>query len=162
MKPRIYVETSVISYLAARPSTDAVNAARQYHSMQLWLAKSKFDLSLSTLVIDEMSEGNETAVIRRLDFAKEIALVTMPDNSAWIADALVASKALPEIAYADGLHIACAAILKFDVIASWNFRHIASIWARNKIIACLNELGVHAPTIATPEEILESFNDQHE
>ena len=159
MKPRIYIETSVISYLAARPSTDAVKAARQYHSMQLWLSKQKFDLALSALVIDEISAGNTEAVARRLAFAREVSLIDMPDNVASIADALVASKALPAVAYADGLHIACAAVLKFDVIASWNFRHIASIWARSKIVACLNELGVHSPTIATPEEILESLDE---
>ena len=36
MKARVYMETSVISYLAARPSADAINSTRQYFSYQLW------------------------------------------------------------------------------------------------------------------------------
>jgi PIN domain len=156
MKPRIYIETSVIGYLAARPSTDAINAARQYQSMQLWLARERFDLLVSDLVIDESREGDAQAVARRLVFAGQLNCLAVPDEAQAIAEALVTSGAMPSIAFADGVHIACAALSGVDVIASWNFRHIASVWARRKIQDCLVTLGVPVPSIATPEEIMES------
>jgi hypothetical protein len=43
-KPRIYVETSVISYLTARPSRDLLVAARQEWTRQWWEAgRSVYD-----------------------------------------------------------------------------------------------------------------------
>jgi hypothetical protein len=157
MKPRIYIETSVIGYLAARPSTDAINAARQNHSLQLWLARDQFELVLSDLVIDESNDGDEQAVAKRQTFLSALGKVPMPLEAVEIANALVALGAMPTKAYADGLHIACAALNNLDLIASWNFRHIASIWAKKKISDCLTTLGVPVPIIATPEDIMESL-----
>lgn len=51
MNPRIYVETSVISYLAARPSADAINATRQHFSHQLWQKREQFELLVSDAVL---------------------------------------------------------------------------------------------------------------
>jgi hypothetical protein len=157
MKPRIYIETSVISYLVARPSLDAINAARQNHSLQLWLARDQFDLVLSNLVIDESNDGDPQAVVKRQVYLQALGKVPMPMGAVDIANALVASGAMPAKAYADGMHIACAALNHLDLIASWNFRHIASIWAKKKINDCLIQLGVSVPLIATPEDIMESL-----
>lgn len=157
MKPRIYIETSVIGYLAARPSLDAINAARQNHSLQLWMAQDQFELVLSDLVIDESNDGDEQAVAKRQPYLQALSKVPMPPEAVDIANALVASGAMPSKAYADGLHIACAALNNLDLIASWNFRHIASIWAKKKISDCLTNLGVPVPLIATPEDIMESL-----
>jgi hypothetical protein len=44
---------------------------------------------------------------------------------------------------------------QIEVIASWNFRHIASVWARSRIEAALQELGYGACHIATPDELTE-------
>lgn len=136
---------------------DAVNAARQYQSLQLWMARDRFDLVVSDLVIDEASDGDPQAALRRLAFAGQLRRVAIPLSAAHIATALVASGALPKVAFADGLHIACASLLECDVIASWNFRHIASLWARQGIHDCLASLGARSPAIATPEEIIESL-----
>ena len=72
-----------------------------------------------------------------------------------VADALVAKGAMPAAAYADALHIGIAACHQIEVIASWNFRHIASVWARSRIEAALFELGFGACHIATPDELIE-------
>ena len=68
---------------------------------------------------------------------------------------MVFSSSPPAAAYADALHIGIAASHQIEVIASWNFRHIASVWARSRIEAALRELGYPACRIATPDELTE-------
>jgi len=123
----------------------------------LWLAHDRFDLVLSDLVIDESNDGDADAVAKRQVYLEALEIVPMPQGAVDIANALVASGAMPTKAYADGMHIACAALNHLDLIASWNFRHIASIWAKKKINDCLAQLGITAPLIATPEDIMESM-----
>ena len=63
-------------------------------------------------------------------------------------------KALPSKALAGAVHIAIATTHKIKVVESFNFRHLASVFARAKIEQTLRQLGYDAPHIATPEEIL--------
>ncbi len=159
MKPRIYVETSVISYLAARPSLDAVNAARQYESLRLWSARDQFELVISSLVIDEASDGDATAAAQRLRLLDGLPQMSYAVETIATAKSLVASGAFPPKAFADALHVAIAAPNECDAIASWNYRHIASAWARQRVEAHLRKLGLTVPAIATPDALLETEND---
>ena len=48
MKQRVYVETSVISYVTARPSRDLIVAAHQEITRQWWNGeREKYDLCIS-------------------------------------------------------------------------------------------------------------------
>ena len=59
MKPAAYIETSVVSYLAARPSRDLVLAAYQEVTRAWWeTAAERFDLVASALVAEEASAGD--------------------------------------------------------------------------------------------------------
>lgn len=155
MKPRIYVETSVISYLAARPSRDMSVAARQQSSLDLWDSQDKYELVISDLVLSEAAGGDSRAATARRAWLGELFVLSIEPTAQAIADALVAKSAMPAAAYADALHIGIAASHKIEVIASWNFRHIASVWARSRIEAALAELGYGACHIATPDELIE-------
>ena len=150
MKPRIYVETSVVSYLTARPSTDAINAARQGYARQLWLAGDRYDLLVSALVLDEAGNGDAEAAQRRVAALQGIPLLPLDDGTVTLAEALIRDGTMPSKAYADAMHIDCAACARMDVIASWNFRHIAGLWARQRIRDALVPAGHVAPLIATP------------
>ena len=156
MKSRIYVETSVISYLAARPSDNAVNASRQYFSYQLWQRRERLGLVISEAVMAKATVGDAHAVGNRLVFCNALPLLGLPSDALALAEQLVAKRAIPAKAFTDALHIATAALHKVDLIASWNFKHIAGPVARRKIEQTLATLGQFVPTIATPEEILES------
>ena len=57
MKPRVYVETSVISYLTARPSRDLIVAPHQQITQDFWLGSSEFEFYASQLVVDEAQRG---------------------------------------------------------------------------------------------------------
>ena len=157
MKPRIYVETSVISYLAARPSADAISATRQHFSFQLWQRRETMALLISEAVVTEAAMGDGVAAQTRLTYCDALSLVAMPDGVDAVVQHLLRSKALPAKAFTDAVHIAVAALHEIEFIASWNFRHIACALPRRNIEYALAALGVSVPTIATPEEILESF-----
>ena len=48
MRPRVYVETTILSYLAARPTSQPVAAARQLITRQWWeREKDKYVLLIS-------------------------------------------------------------------------------------------------------------------
>lgn len=94
MAPRVYVETSVIGYLTARPSRDLVMAAHQEVTHEWWRSRrAAFALFYSEVVRDEASMGDSQAAAQAFD----------------LANALVDATALPVKARVDALHIAIAA-----------------------------------------------------
>lgn len=157
MKPRIYVETSVISYLAARPSADAVNATRQHFSYRLWHKREQTDLLISQAVLAEIQIGDAEAVRNRMAYCNALALLEIHPRAEVLALHLLRKKAIPAKAFTDAVHIAIAAAHRVQFIASWNFRHIVGALARRKIELALADADSFVPVIATPEEILESL-----
>ena len=73
MKRRIYVETSVISYLTARPSKNVIEAGHQQSTYLFWDRRSEFEPVVSELVVTECGAGDASAASKRLD-----ALLTIP------------------------------------------------------------------------------------
>ena len=57
MKPRVYVETSVISYLTNRPALDVITAGHQATTLKWWdEQRANYDVVVSQFVLDEISE----------------------------------------------------------------------------------------------------------
>ena len=72
-KKKVYVETSVISYLTARPSHDLIKNARQLATQDWWqVAPAQFDLHISSLVEREAAKGDPEAAVRRMNALKGI------------------------------------------------------------------------------------------
>ena len=159
MKPRIYVETSVISYLTARPSRDPVKASRQLQAKALWNAQQRFSLMVSPAVIDEALRGSPTAAALRQRALVGLPVLALTQEASYLAQLLLDRKALPSKALADAVHIAIATTHKIKVVASFNFKHLAGVFARAKIENTLRQLGYEPPMIATPEEILGADDD---
>ena len=62
MKPKVYLETTIPSYLTARPSRDLVTAAHQQITREWWdTRRHAFDLFVSQMVLDEAGAGDEEA-----------------------------------------------------------------------------------------------------
>jgi hypothetical protein len=80
-KPSVYIETSIISYLTARPPRDIVGAARQQLTQDWWENdKHNFELFVSETVQDEASQGNPEAAQKRLNAIKGIPNLEMADE----------------------------------------------------------------------------------
>jgi len=156
MKPKVYLETSVISYLASRPSRDLIVAANQQLTQEWWhLRRQDFDLFISQLVIQEASAGDEDAARRRLQVVADIPLLTLNEETVAFAERLIKEGPMPQKAVEDALHIAVATLHGMDYLLTWNFRHIANATMRYKIERICRLAGYEPPIICTPQELLE-------
>jgi len=154
-KQTVYVETTIFSYLAARPSRDAVTAARQVITRQWWdRQRQKYSLFVSAAVEAECLRGDAgVAQIRRALLA-ETLLVPLNQRILEVARILIAPGAIPDNAEADAVHIAAAAVAECDFLLTWNFRHIANVHIRREVERILARYGYTKTTICTPEELI--------
>ena len=154
MPQRVYIETSFVSYLTARPSRDVVIVAHQQLTQE-WRDQSRtdFELCTSQLVLQEAGSGNPEAVQERLAILKSMLLLDTTEAAVILAAELVRARALPEKAADDALHIAVAASQKIPYLLTWNCRHMANAMMRPVIDAVCASKGYKAPIICTPEEL---------
>jgi hypothetical protein len=155
MKARVYIETSMVSYLTARPSRDVVAAAHQQISLDWWeRRRDDFDLVASLLVLNEARLGNPEAAQRRLAVLEGISLLQVTDEAQQLAVTIVREGLLPQTAFPDALHIATAAVHQVDYLLTWNCNHIANAEILPRIAVIVERFGFGLPYICTPEELL--------
>ncbi len=160
MKPRVYVETSVVSYLTARPARDIVIAGRQQSTRDWWAgAKERFELVISELVWEEAAVGDRDAAQSRLAAISPLPVIGATPEVARLARALVDAKAVSERAAQDAVHIAIAAVHRVPFVVTWNFRHIANAAARPRIEAVCRDAGIDPPLLCTPEQLVVAEDD---
>src|SRR3990170_2798160 len=134
MKPRVYVETTVLGYLTSWPSGDLVVAGRQKITRDWWrYAVNVFDLVVSELVHREASAGDPQATGDRLEALKDLPVLAVGQRAADFARALVAGGAVPSTEAEDALHIALAVVNGIEYLVTWNFKHIANAAMRSRI-----------------------------
>ncbi|MDI6768338.1 MAG: type II toxin-antitoxin system VapC family toxin [Anaerolineales bacterium] len=156
MKPKVYLETTVVSYFTAKPSRDIITAAHQQITQEWWEnRRADFDLFISELVEQEASAGDEDAVQRRLKALDGLPALQVNQAAVDLARILVNENALPEKATGDALHVAIATMNAMDYLMTWNMRHLANATIRNAITIICRAHGYEPPVICTPEELLE-------
>ena len=154
MLPRVYVETTFVSYLTARPSRDVVIAGHQQITHEWWdQARTDFELCTSQLVLQEAGSGDTEAAQERLVILRAMMLLDTTEAAVFLAEELVRAKALPEKAADDALHIAIAVDQKIPYLMTWNCRHMANATMRPVIEAVCANKGYKMPIICTPEEL---------
>jgi predicted nucleic acid-binding protein len=157
----VYLETSIVSYLAARPSRDLLIAACQQATRDWWQRhRLQYDLYTSPLVVNEAGTGDPEASQKRLDYLRTIPELRITDEVRDLAKALVEEGALPDGAQADALHIAAAAVHRMDLLLTWNCRHIDNPVTKPLVRAVCAASGYACPEICTPIEMLEGLADE--
>ena len=157
MNPTAYIETSVVSYLTARPSRDVVVAAYQEVTREWWRdAPDRFHLVASELVVTESGAGDADAARARLKVLESVTLVNVSQNAEELTRHLLDRGAVPREAAADAAHIAIAVTNGVDYLVTWNFRHIANAAMRSRIERVCRHEGYEPPVICTPNELMES------
>lgn len=157
MNPTAYIETSVVSYLTARPSRDVVVAAYQEVTREWWRnAATRFQLVASELVLAESGAGDPSAARDRLKVLEDIALLNASPDAEDLATRLVDIAAVPREAAADAAHIAIAVTNGVEYLVTWNFRHIANAAMRVRIERACRQVGYEPPVICTPNELMET------
>lgn len=154
-KSSIYVETSIVSYLTARPNRDLVRAAHQEVTNEWWTTRDVFELFISQLVLDEAAAGDAAAAARRIEALRDLSVLELTAEVTALGRHLLRGAALPTKAAADALHIAFAAVHGIDYLLTWNCTHIANATMRPRIEAICRANGFEPPVICTPLELME-------
>jgi hypothetical protein len=159
MKPTVYVETTVPSYLTAWQSRDVVRAGEQQVTRDWWERRTEFELRVSSLVLLECGAGDSDAAALRLAALDGVPVLAQTLEAETLADTLLREVPLPAKAAADALHIAVAAVNGVAYLLTWNCTHIANATLRPRIEAICRQLGYEPPVICTPTELLGSGDE---
>lgn len=137
-----------------------VIAAHQQITQEWWeFRRPAFTLYASQLVLAEAGKGDREAAAKRLQVLDDISLLELQEEAADLAAIFVRSRAVPEKAEEDALHVALAAIYGLDYLMTWNCKHIANAEIQKRMrIICADE-GYAMPTICTPEELMGGQDD---
>jgi predicted nucleic acid-binding protein len=158
MSERVYIETTVISYLTAWPSRDVVIAGHQQVTREWWdTQRAGYELCVSELVLDEARKGDPVASAERLAILQTLPLLEMKTSALELAKELVETGALPEKSLDDAVHVAVAATSGVRYLLTWNCRHLANAKMRPLIEAACRAKGCEPPIICTPEELLGGY-----
>jgi predicted nucleic acid-binding protein len=156
VRAKVYIETTVISYLTARPRRDVVIAGHQKITRDWWQTyRDRFDLVASQLVVRETSVGDPQAAKERLDILATLPLLEVSEEAVALAHELVSTGVVPEKAAEDALHIAIAVTNGIEYLLTWNCKHLANATLRTKIEEACRSAGYEPVIICTPEELLE-------
>ena len=154
MKPKVYIETSVISYLTARASRDVIVAARQAITLDWWENhRKRFDLFISELVEEEMLRGDPDAAALRTKKAEGIESLGSSDEAENLTRILLDKGTIPAGSEEDAAHIAIASAQGMDYLLTWNFKHINNAERKADIIRVVASCGFNCPALCSPEEL---------
>jgi len=156
MRPTVYIETSVISYLAAYMSRDLVVAAHQQLTQDWWKqALPQLEAYISPVVLEEISRGDSDAAARRTKAVHSFGILEVLPEVKELADLYFAAIDLPEKARADSYHLALSVHHGMDYLVTWNCTHIAGGKVKRIVEDINSKRGTSSPVICTPEELME-------
>ena len=155
MPKRVYLETTVVSYLTARPSRDVIVAGHQQATHEWWeLRRPLFDLYVSQFVLDEAGAGDPGAADLRLGRLQGLPLLETTDSAVALVNDLLTAEILPRRAVIDAFHVALSTIHGMDILLTWNCRHLANAELLGSLAGFLRNQGYDPPIICTPDGLM--------
>jgi predicted nucleic acid-binding protein len=156
MKKRLYIETTVVSYLTARSSRDIILAAHQETTRDLWPDLiAKYETYVSAIVYEEARKGDPEQAKMRLAAIEGFPMLDIDEDARFLAERIIAGRGIPADYPEDALHIAVAAVNGMDVVVTWNFAHLNNPFTRRAIRRIVEREGYSCPEICSPQELLE-------
>lgn len=154
-KPKLYLETTIPSYLVARPSRDVVILAHQQVTRDWWdNRRDDYDIHISQLVVDEAGEGDAVYSRLRLELIAGFPLLDITPEVRSLGHQLMTALNLPSKASADALHVAVATHNGMDFVLTWNCAHLANAYVRRSFQRFAVDRGWNVPVICTPDELI--------
>ncbi len=151
----VYLETTFISYLVARPSRDLLVAAHQQATHDWWdERRQQFECYVSQVVIDEASAGDVEEAKKRTAIIGDSPVLEVTEEAESLAATIMAGGILPPRAVRDAAHVAVAAVNDIDYLLTWNCKHLANAQIMRRISVVCNKDGYNMPLICTPEELM--------
>lgn len=155
MKPKLYLETTIPSYLISWPSRDLIIAGHQQITREWWTKRRRvFDLYISQFVIDEVKAGNDEAAGERLKAIRGLPLLDITKEVESLAIRILTSGVVPAKAATDAAHIAIATVHRMEYLMTWNCVHLANATITKTVARICRQEGFECPVICTPEELL--------
>ena len=152
-KPRIYLDTSVISYVDQKDTPD-----KMVITQEVWkvLQQDRYEIIISSLTFDELAEANAK---KRVIFAKYLELITynrvpITQDQRELTEKYLQHEVLRERNRDDLIHIACCVSNSCDYLVSWNFTHMVNIRTINKVNSVNLLCGVREVKIVPPPMLL--------
>jgi len=160
---RIYIESTIPSYVVARPARDLLQAARQQLTRDWWdLKRKEHELFTSQVVLDEIAGGEAAMAKQRVALMSGITVARATDEAEALTQSILDSGVLPAHANRDAAHIALATVHEMDILLTWNCRHIANAFIQARLRKLADGAGFTLPAICTPEQMLEKENEQND
>ena len=154
-KLKIYLDTSVISYLLQEDAPEKMADTRQLWKM---FTDGKYDVYLSTVTLEEAAACPEPKRSELRKFLEQIkyTVLEITDEMETVANKIIDMGILTKKSYDDCQHIAAAVVTECNCIISWNFKHIVNIKTIHGVRAITNLTGYKAIDILSPTVLLES------
>jgi hypothetical protein len=158
--PSAYIETTIPSYYVARPSTNVVQASRQESTRVWWDGGcSGFELFTSREVLEEAKLGDPEMARQRLDLLVGLRRLELTAQVGSLARELVEIGLIPEKAASDSIHISVASVHQMNYLVTWNFKHIANPYTRDRLRTIVADAGFRLPVLCSPEELIQYNED---
>jgi predicted nucleic acid-binding protein len=151
----VYLETTIFSYLVARPSRDVVVAGHQQTTADWWAKRRhEFICVVSDFLVTEISRGDAAPSGARLRLAAGLPRLQTTPEVLRLAGQFVAAGALPHNAQADALHLALAVAGGVNYLLTWNCAHLANAQLVGRMQEVASRAGWRLPAICTPDELM--------
>ena len=155
MSATVYIETSILGYLTARPTDNLILAANITITQDWWDEYSNsFILYTSEIVEDEASRGDKAIAQRRLNLLETLIFLDLTEEAIAVAEEFLQQSNLPAKASNDALHMALATVYGLDYLLTWNCKHMANAQIQRKLSQISLELGYKLPLVCTPYEFM--------
>lgn len=155
MKPTLYLETTIPSYLTARPSRDPLMSGQITATKQWWrMRRRDFELFVSQLVLDEAARGDTKAAARRIRILAGLPRWQVTLEVDRLAEAILQRHLLPPNAAMDAFHIATATVHGAHFLLTWNCVHINNREMLPQVERLCRERDHEFPVVCTPLELM--------
>ena len=157
-RPKVYIETTVVSYLVARPSNNVTVSDRQQTTLRLWReCFDLFEFVTSDIVLEEAERGDPREAERRITLLDDLRTLPLSPEAATLAHRLIDEGAVPPQSLSDTQHIAIAVVHSIEYLVSWNYKHIVNETKRQHINDVCLTAGYQPTTLCTPEALIEEM-----
>ena len=124
---RVCVESSVISYLTAKPAKDELKRMHQHQTVRWWERRYEWDCVVSVTVMEEIVRGDPEAAARRWKKAKSLVELPASPETELLTKLLLSHELVPESVKADAAHLAMAAVYGAHYLLTWNQKHLDNL-----------------------------------
>ena len=155
-KTKIYLDTSIVSFLNADDAPHFKSITEEF--FENYVKMKIYDVSVSDVVLDEINRNEKEE--RKLEMLNHIKNYDLPfemfnAEAERLAKIYVAEGVIPAKKFDDARHIGLATVKNFDILLSWNFKHLANFNKKNKVKLINEREGYFYPLdLLTPIQLI--------